>query len=231
MTRSRRASGTVWWWQNSLVPAWRGLPARMRKALAATIVLTFLALVLLPKPDEEPSAPTRGEDLSFASSTQTLAIPSSEVHTSANAPGQVWARLVHSQLPEFSAAERDPFFEGVRPEAQPSTPVIAQPVVTDAFVGPPAPPTPAPPPPPQFRLLGWLHVDGHVPQLLLGNGQQELMAEPGLQLPDGYVVKSLEQQGVQLFHPATQTVHWLPLPESMPKSSLTPLRVPEGWTF
>lgn len=74
--------------------------------------------------------------------------------------------------------------------------------------------------------MGWVGLQGQVPQLFLTNGTQELPAKIGIALPDGFTVSEISFRGVVLVHPPTQTTYALPLPDSLPAAGFEPQRRP-----
>lgn len=125
--------------------------------------------------------------------------------------GTLWQAYAHRVSALFPEAERDPF----SPELPPALP-------TPVAAAAPAPLPPPPPPPsapiPQFRIVGWFGVAGEPRQLLLTDGQTEVVARVGLNLPDGFVVQTINERQLVLRHPASQADYALSLPASLAES-------------
>ncbi|WP_156392361.1 MULTISPECIES: hypothetical protein [unclassified Roseateles] len=202
LTQRLRRLARVRWLNLATVPGLGRLSPLLRWALVGSSVAT-LAVLLLPEPPAEGVTATA---LDQADASGRL-LPS----TAASAPpGTYWHAYAARQPPEFAEAERDPF----APEA-PAVMPAPPPAVT---VPPPAPTPPPPPPAPQFRVVGWFGVEGQAQQVLLTDGQIEIVAQPGLALPDGFVVQSIDAQRLVLRYPPTQTDYALSLPASLAES-------------
>ncbi len=189
------------------VPGLRRLSPSLRWALVGSSVAT-LGVLLLPEPQPDGVPANAG-----AGSLAVGMLPSTAAMSpgsAASAPaGGFWRAYVASTPPEFAEAERDPF----APDLPPAPPA---PVPTLAAAPPPPPPPPLPTP--QFSIVGWFGVEGQGPQVLLTNGQTEIVAREGLALPDGFVVQSVNAQRVVLRHAVTQTDYALSLPASLAES-------------
>lgn len=181
---------------------WAALSTPMRWALGLTLAATA-GVLILPSPDAVPDRSTQANAVGEGAGSPTGA---------ADRPGTVWAAWQQRARPEFPEAEADPFSAHAAAPA-----IVAAPPVVAAPVGPLVPAAPPPPPQTQFRVLGWFGLAGDAPQLLLSDGQTDVVAKAGLALSDGFVVRAIEARGVVLRHPPSQTEVILPLPESLPQ--------------
>lgn len=70
-----------------------------------------------------------------------------------------------------------------------------------------------PPPPPQpYAYLGRMRSPAGVPMVLLGNGEQTVVATAGLALDNGYIIERIGPDAVYLQHAAPNAPRQLPLP-------------------
>lgn len=178
---------------------WGSLSPALRSSLVVTLLAT-VAVLLTPASQEEGGASERAEP----------PIPLGNPPAAGGRPGWAWNTWLRREPPAFPEAEMDPFAAAAVPAPVVPVPVVAAPSVTAA---------PSPPPQTQFKVLGWLRVSGEAPQLLLSDGQVDVVATAGLSLPDGFVVRALEARSIVLWHPSTQTEMKLPVPDSVPSEN------------
>lgn len=198
------------------------LAPRLRWALAATLALTVLALAI-PPPAAAPTRQARYGDVGAARTGQPPSIQT------ASGPGpeaaELLRRLAQSSPRLREPADRDPFDLALRGSSAvtPATPAPRPIAMATALPEPQA--VAAPSAVSTFRVAGWLmDGDGQL-RWLLSDGRHELLAEPGLALPDGHVVQATGADGVQLRHPTRSTVQTLTPPSgSLPPPALSPVR-------
>lgn len=104
-------------------------------------------------------------------------------------------------------ARRDPFADPAPPAPTPAAKSSPPPA--------PSSPAPAPPPPPMtWRLLGTMDspTGERLVMLVQHNGQQSIIATPGLRLEGGYEVLAVQADAVRVVHPPTHAEVVIPIP-------------------
>jgi hypothetical protein len=111
-----------------------------------------------------------------------------------------------SVLPErdMQAGQRDIFTPVTPPPPPPPPPPPAPP--------PPPPPPPPTPPPMNWRALGSMLTPTGERVVWLSKGSDEITVKPGMQLDDGYVVQSVDENQVVLLYPSIGTTARIQLP-------------------
>jgi hypothetical protein len=105
---------------------------------------------------------------------------------------------------DLDPAERDPFM----PLAMPQPLQVAAPLVPAAPPGAPAPP---PPQEVRYRFLGQMVTPQGERMVYLGWGEQAVAVKAGDRLEDGFVVDSLDSDGVHLVLPISQQRAVIPI--------------------
>lgn len=108
------------------------------------------------------------------------------------------------ERPDLEPAERDPFVPSAVAPPPPPPAVVPAPVVAMA---------PAPPPPQEvrYRFLGQMVTPQGERLVYLGWGEQAVAVKAGDRLEDGFVVDSLDGDGVHLVLPISQQRAVIPI--------------------
>ena len=114
--------------------------------------------------------------------------------------------LPASQKPvQLDAAKRDLFAS-----EEPKPVAAAKPAAPAASTPPPPPAVSAPPMP--YKVVGvMLDPDGRR-LVILGKVDKSIIAAPGMQLDEGFLIEAVGDEAVQLLYPASDTRFHIPIP-------------------
>lgn len=167
-------------------------------ALIATALLSGLA-ILWPQNSTPTIVSAASDDSSRA--RHVAANNSSADAVPRNALPETLPRL------QLDAARFDPFV-GVKPPVQAAPPVVTQPVVAAPLSPPPQAPAL------NYRYLGRMTdpVGQSYIYLTRGDAAAAVAVRSGDRLEDGYVVESINQDGIRLLYPALDLRAVIPIP-------------------
>jgi hypothetical protein len=179
--------------------------ASLRWALGVTTVMAVAALLLAPTVEQSPALAPK---VTSAFKTHESRQPVAALGT---VPAVREPMRMEAALVDLFAPPRPP-----EPQVAPAAPSHVAPVVQPPTVQPP----PAPRPPPLPRFAGRMRTPEGKTLIFLRDGDQTLVAVPGVVLPSGYQVQGVTAAAsapaavatLRLFHAATQHHEDLPLP-------------------
>lgn len=184
---------------------WKGLPRGLRIALIVTLILT-VASFAVRQWRQSRSSPKSAAELSLPAQDKTAAGSGNSAPATGPAPGPAAAVPQPSTglRPVVPAASVNPMGSRSPPPPKPEETAKAEPV----------PPPPPPLPPPSFRLIG-RYADASRLTVFFVQNDQVIAVKPGDALPDGFVLKSVRQDGVTVMRRANREKIEMPL--EMPK--------------
>jgi len=163
--------------------------------LSATVLLSVAAIVW-PAPDPVGVVP---------SVQVTAGARAPSMATSATEVSRVQALLAHLPRPPLDAAAADPFAAWSppvkhQPQAPPPSPIFIQPTPTEPVT-----------PPLLYRFFGQMVGPEGAMRTYLAKGDTVAVVQVGTTLDDGYIVRSIGPESIELLYPPTQKLTVLPV--------------------